>query len=117
VHILRAMARDPKNAATFEALLPIAGKDGTLRNRMKGTKAEGNVHAKTGTLSAVRSLSGYLRTADGERIGFSIIANNFKAPSAIVDGIAELVVERLSNFTRAAPALAPATAAPSPAAR
>ena len=117
VHILRAMARDPKNAATFEALLPIAGKDGTLRNRMKGTKAEGNVHAKTGTLSAVRSLSGYLRTADGERIGFSIIANNFKAPSAIVDGIAELVIERLSNFTRAAPALAPATAAPSPAAR
>ena len=117
VHILRAMARDPKNAATFEALLPIAGKDGTLRNRMKGTKAEGNVHAKTGTLAAVRSLSGYLRTADGERIGFSIIANNFKAPSAIVDGIAELAVERLSNFTRAAPLQAPAPAAPPPAAR
>jgi len=117
VHILRAMARDPKNAATFEALLPIAGKDGTLRNRMKGTKAEGNVHAKTGTLAAVRSLSGYLRTADGERIGFSIIANNFKAPSAIVDGIAELAVERLSNFTRAVPSPAPAPAAPPPAAR
>jgi D-alanyl-D-alanine carboxypeptidase/D-alanyl-D-alanine-endopeptidase (penicillin-binding protein 4) len=101
VRILRAMAREPKYAATFEALLPIAGKDGTLRNRMKGTKAEGNVHAKTGTLSSVRSLSGYLRTADGERIGFSIIANNFKAPSATIDGIAELAVERLSNFTRA----------------
>jgi D-alanyl-D-alanine carboxypeptidase/D-alanyl-D-alanine-endopeptidase (penicillin-binding protein 4) len=117
VHILRAMARDPKNAATFEALLPIAGQDGTLRNRMKGTKAEGNVHAKTGTLSAVRSLSGYLRTADGERIGFSIIANNFKAPSAIVDGIAELAVERLSNFTRAGQPPAPAPAAQPPAGR
>jgi D-alanyl-D-alanine carboxypeptidase/D-alanyl-D-alanine-endopeptidase (penicillin-binding protein 4) len=115
VHILRAMARDPKNAATFEALLPIAGQDGTLRNRMKGTKAEGNVHAKTGTLSAVRSLSGYLRTADGERIGFSIIANNFKAPSAIIDGIAELAVERLSNFSRAAQPPGPAPAAPPPA--
>jgi serine-type D-Ala-D-Ala carboxypeptidase/endopeptidase (penicillin-binding protein 4) len=121
VHILRAMARDPKFAGTFEALLPIAGKDGTLRNRMKGTKAEGNVHAKTGTLMAVRSLSGYLKTADGERIGFSIIANNFKAPSAIVDGVAELAVERLSNFTRAATATSatpePAPAAPRPAAR
>jgi D-alanyl-D-alanine carboxypeptidase/D-alanyl-D-alanine-endopeptidase (penicillin-binding protein 4) len=119
VHILRAMARDPKFAGTFEALLPIAGKDGTLRNRMKGTKAEGNVHAKTGTLASVRSLSGYLRTADNERIAFSIIANNFKAPTATIDNIAELAVERLSNFTRAAPAStqAPAPAAPHPAAR
>ncbi len=109
VHVLRAMARDPKFAATFEALLPIAGKDGTLRGRMKGTKAEGVVHAKTGTLSGVRSLSGYLQTADGEHIGFSIIANNFKAPSAIIDGIAELAVERLVNFSRLpAPASRPA---------
>jgi len=100
VRILRAMARDPKYAATFEALLPIAGKDGTLRSRMKGTKAEGNVHAKTGTLSNVRSLSGYLQTADGEHIGFSIIANNFKAPTASIDAVAELAVERLANFTR-----------------
>jgi D-alanyl-D-alanine carboxypeptidase/D-alanyl-D-alanine-endopeptidase (penicillin-binding protein 4) len=102
------MARDSKYASTFEALLPIAGKDGTLRNRMRGTKAEGNVHAKTGTLASVRSLSGYLRTADGERLGFSIIANNFKAPSATIDNIAELAVERLSNFTRAAAGSAPA---------
>jgi serine-type D-Ala-D-Ala carboxypeptidase/endopeptidase (penicillin-binding protein 4) len=118
VHVLRAMARDPKFASTFESLLPIAGKDGTLRNRMKGTKAEGNVHAKTGTLAAVRAMSGYLRTADNERIAFSIIANNFKAPTATIDNIAELAVERLSNFTRAVPASmpAPAPAAPHPAA-
>jgi serine-type D-Ala-D-Ala carboxypeptidase/endopeptidase (penicillin-binding protein 4) len=116
VHVLRAMARDPKFAATFEALLPIAGKDGTLRGRMKGTKAEGVVHAKTGTLSGVRSLSGYLQTADGEHIGFSIIANNFKAPSAIIDGIAELAVERLVNFTRR-PVTAPVPAGPLPASR
>ncbi len=118
VHVLRAMARDPKFAAPFEALLPIAGKDGTLRGRMKGTKAEGVVHAKTGTLSGARSLSGYLQTADGEHIGFSIIANNFKAPSAIIDGIADLAVERLVNFSRRPASVSgPAPAAPPPASR
>jgi D-alanyl-D-alanine carboxypeptidase len=100
VQILRQMSRDTEHAATFEATLPIAGKDGTLSRRKKGTRAEDNAHAKTGTLSGVRSLSGYVRTLDGERIGFSIIANNFKAPTPSIDAIAELAVERLANFTR-----------------
>jgi serine-type D-Ala-D-Ala carboxypeptidase/endopeptidase (penicillin-binding protein 4) len=100
VRILRHLALDPKHAAAFEATLPIAGKDGTLNRRMKGTRAENNVNAKTGTISNVRSLSGYLRTLDGERIAFSIIANNFKARTPSVDAIAELAVERLANFTR-----------------
>lgn len=45
---------------------PIAGVDGTLRRRMKSTKAEGNVHAKTGTISNVRGLSGYVKTSGGK---------------------------------------------------
>jgi serine-type D-Ala-D-Ala carboxypeptidase/endopeptidase (penicillin-binding protein 4) len=100
IQILRRMTLDPTHQTTFEAALPIAGKDGTLSRRMNGTRSEDNVHAKTGTLSAVRALSGYVRTLDGERIGFSIIANNFKAPTPAVDAIAELAVERLANFTR-----------------
>ena len=100
VTILRQMARDPRHAAAFEATLPIAGKDGTLERRMKGTRAENNVHAKTGTISNVRSLSGYVRTRDNELIGFSVIANNFKVRSATIDAVAELAVERLANFTR-----------------
>ncbi len=102
VRILREMARDPRHAAAFEATLPIAGKDGTLERRMKGTRAENNVHAKTGTISNVRSLSGYVRTRDNELIGFSVIANNFKARSATIDAVAELAVERLANFAREA---------------
>jgi D-alanyl-D-alanine carboxypeptidase/D-alanyl-D-alanine-endopeptidase (penicillin-binding protein 4) len=98
VTVLRRMARDPRHAAPFDAALPIMGKDGTLVRRMRGTRAEGTVHAKTGTISNVRSLSGYLTTADGERIVFSIIANNFKAPSAVIDGIADQAIERLVNF-------------------
>ena len=60
--------------------LPIAGVDGTIKRRMKGTAAEGNVRAKTGTLSHVRSLSGYVRSADGEMFAFSMLCNNHRTP-------------------------------------
>ena len=66
-----------KYANVFRDALPIAGVDGTLRNRMKGTVAENNVHAKTGSLSSAASLSGYVTTAAGERLVFSIMVNNF----------------------------------------
>lgn len=53
--------------------LPIAGVDGTLKKRMTGTRAQGNVLAKTGTVEGVSSLSGYLTAANGHLISFSII--------------------------------------------
>ena len=65
------------HAKTFREALPIAGVDGTLRNRMKGTSAENNVRAKTGSLSSAASLSGYLTTAAGENLVFSIMVNNY----------------------------------------
>lgn len=57
--------------------LPIAGVDGTLRSRLKGTRAAGNVHAKTGTLTGVRALSGYLTGAKGDLYAFSLLMNNY----------------------------------------
>jgi D-alanyl-D-alanine carboxypeptidase/D-alanyl-D-alanine-endopeptidase (penicillin-binding protein 4) len=53
--------------------LPVAGEDGTLKRRMKGTFAAGNVHAKTGTLTCITSLAGYCTAANGHRLAFSII--------------------------------------------
>jgi D-alanyl-D-alanine carboxypeptidase/D-alanyl-D-alanine-endopeptidase (penicillin-binding protein 4) len=100
VTVLRRMARDPKHAAAFEATLPVMGKDGTLARRMRGTAADGTVRAKTGSIANVRALSGYLTTAGGERIVFSIVGNNFKAPAAVVDAIAEQAVERLLSLRR-----------------
>lgn len=53
--------------------LPIAGWDGTLKTRMKGTAAEGNVKAKTGTVTGVSALAGYCTAANGHQLCFSMI--------------------------------------------
>ena len=64
-------------ADVFRAALPIAGVDGTLRNRMRGTPAENNVRAKTGSLSSAASLGGYVTTAAGEKLAFVVMVNNY----------------------------------------
>ena len=61
----------------FRASLPIAGVDGTLQGRMKGTAAEGRVFAKTGTISAVSNLAGYIDTRSGRRLAFAVLCQNF----------------------------------------
>jgi D-alanyl-D-alanine carboxypeptidase/D-alanyl-D-alanine-endopeptidase (penicillin-binding protein 4) len=67
-------------AQDFTNALPIAGVDGTLRRRMHNTPAAGNVHAKTGTLRWVNALSGYVTTAAGEKVVFSLMLNRYDAP-------------------------------------
>lgn len=62
--------------------LPIAGVDGTLQKRMIGTEAEGNVRAKTGTVTGISSLAGYLTTANGHALAFCII--NQGIPSSAI---------------------------------
>lgn len=99
VRILRVMARRPDFRVFYEAL-PVAGVDGTLERRMVGSRAEGNAHAKTGFISNARALSGYVTTADGELLAFSVIANNFDTPVRPVEYVQDLVVERLANFER-----------------
>ena len=64
VTVLDAMRRHPDFKVFYDAL-PIAGVDGTIDKRMRGTAAQGNVHAKTGYVDKARSLSGYVTTADG----------------------------------------------------
>ena len=75
VRLLLAAFRDTSIFRRFYESLPVAGVDGTLKNRMRGTIAAGNVHAKTGTLSGVSSLSGYVTTADRKVLAFSILGN------------------------------------------
>jgi serine-type D-Ala-D-Ala carboxypeptidase/endopeptidase (penicillin-binding protein 4) len=100
VKILRRMYLDPKHSKAFLSTLPVAGHDGTLAHRMKGTRAEGNARAKTGFIANARSLSGYVRTAEDELLAFAIIANNFHLPGGTITATMDLAVERLANFSR-----------------
>jgi D-alanyl-D-alanine carboxypeptidase/D-alanyl-D-alanine-endopeptidase (penicillin-binding protein 4) len=99
VRILQVMARSPAHAGPYSATLPIAGKDGTIAGRLRATRGEGNVRAKTGTLMRVRALSGYLTTAVGERLVFSVIANHFLVPPRVVDAAVDQALERLVTDT------------------
>jgi D-alanyl-D-alanine carboxypeptidase/D-alanyl-D-alanine-endopeptidase (penicillin-binding protein 4) len=103
VKILRQMYREPRHREAFQATLPVGGQDGgTIARRFKGTRAEGNVRAKTGSIANVRALSGYVTTLDGEPLVFSIIANSFTQPQATIDAATDQAVERLANLTRTA---------------
>jgi serine-type D-Ala-D-Ala carboxypeptidase/endopeptidase (penicillin-binding protein 4) len=66
-----------KAADVYRDALPIAGVDGTLRNRMKNTAAAGNVRAKTGTLRWANSISGFVKSASGEHLVFSVMLNRY----------------------------------------
>ena len=76
--------------------LPIAGVDGTLRSRMKGTPAANNVHAKTGTLGQVRALSGYVSGHSGTLYAFSLLMNNFPGTARQAGSAQDQFVEYLA---------------------
>ena len=97
VSILEVMRHSPNFPLFFDAL-PIAGVDGTIRTRMRDTPAQGNLHAKTGTLSMVRSLSGYVRTADGRLLEFSMLCNNWTTPQAAVDRVQDAIGAALAQL-------------------
>ena len=82
---------------SFEETLPVAGLDGSLSERFRGTPAQGRVEAKTGSLGHVNALSGYATTMSGDKIAFSIIGNNHNLPSKraleTIDQIVNVIVQ------------------------
>jgi serine-type D-Ala-D-Ala carboxypeptidase/endopeptidase (penicillin-binding protein 4) len=83
VDLLVAMDRHP-HAAAFRDSLPVAGVDGTLKARLRGTPAEGRLRAKTGSLALVSALAGYVTTSRGERLAFAALVNGQLKPADAV---------------------------------
>ncbi len=81
VGLLTWIARQPWGSA-WRDTLPIAGRDGTLQSRFKGTILEGKLFAKTGSLNASRAVSGYLTTRSGRTLVFSALANDMPDDTA-----------------------------------
>jgi len=94
-HLLTYMAATQHFDLFYQAL-PIAGEDGTLKKRMCDTAACGNAHAKTGTMRSVSSLSGYVTTAAGERLVFSIMLNGYRNSSVSARKLQDDIVSYLA---------------------
>jgi D-alanyl-D-alanine carboxypeptidase/D-alanyl-D-alanine-endopeptidase (penicillin-binding protein 4) len=95
--------------APYYASLPVAGIDGSLQDRMKGTVAAGRIHAKTGSVEHVRTLSGFAETASGRKLIFSFLSNNQGGKNhEVTDALNGLCVAMIEEFDETAGAIAPA---------
>jgi D-alanyl-D-alanine carboxypeptidase/D-alanyl-D-alanine-endopeptidase (penicillin-binding protein 4) len=100
VGVLRYMASRDAIAGPWVDALPVAGVDGTLERRMRGTPAEGRARAKTGTLQGVSSISGYVPSADGERLAFGMMMEFFVGPTGPRTAVQDSIVAALARFRR-----------------
>ena len=97
VKILIGIQKDTAFTSFYNAL-PIVGVDGTVKTRMLGSTAVGNVHAKTGTLEFVRSLSGYVTTAVGEKLVFSMLSNHYPGSVSDINKLQDAIGILLANY-------------------
>jgi len=105
---LLAFAKEQPWFDIYYGSLPVAGVDGTLEDRMKNTPAAGRIHAKTGSVEHVRTLSGFAETPVGRRLIFSFLSNNQGGKShEAADALTGLCVAMLEEFNAAPPKRAP----------
>src|SRR5712692_6480586 len=101
---LLAFAQKQPWFGPYYASLPVAGVDGTLEDRMKNTPAAGRIHAKTGSVEHVRTLSGFAETPSGRRVIFSFLSNNQGGKShEAADALTGLCVAMLEEFNATPP--------------
>lgn len=98
VQVYTYMAKQSRYSQAWRDSLTIGGVDGTLRNRFRGTRANNNVRGKTGTIDQVSALSGYVKTAAGEELVFSMVVNGVPQNS-IRTGLLDEMVNHLANFS------------------
>ena len=96
--VLLDMRADALSGPELLVALPVAGRDGTLKSRLEGTRAERLVRAKTGRLARAVSLSGYAPVAPGVDAVFAIFVNDYSCPTwKVQDAVDALVVELVAD--------------------
>lgn len=99
VHVLNTLQDD----SVFVSSFPIAGVDGTLARRLRGTPAMGTTLAKTGSLNGIRSLAGYMMTAAGERVIFAFLCNAYTVPGGRVTATMDSIISRVAGIQELPP--------------
>lgn len=95
---LVAVSRSP-HSDVFMNALPVPGGSGTLRNRMKDTPAAGKLRAKTGSIDNARALSGFITSARGDKLVFSMLLNNYTVDADEITGLADAIAILLASYT------------------
>ncbi|MFF0826252.1 D-alanyl-D-alanine carboxypeptidase/D-alanyl-D-alanine-endopeptidase [Brevibacillus sp. NPDC003359] len=95
--VLEGMTKE-STFATYEASLPIAAIDGTLKNRLKETPAANNLHAKTGSMTGVNTLSGYITTKGGEKLIVSILFNGYVEDEELFTKMQDQIITILASY-------------------
>jgi len=100
--LLRYMGHHPEASVqrAFVESMPIGGQDGTLQFRFQQGSARGKVRAKTGTLSNVSVLSGYVPSAEGSSLAFVLMGNHHTAKGKVVRAAQDRVVNLLAEYRR-----------------
>lgn len=81
VYLLNYMKNQSTYFDAFYESMAVGGKSGTLKYMFKNSAAEGNIHAKSGTVNKAKAYAGYVTSASGREIAFSMMANNFSCSS------------------------------------
>lgn len=100
IQLLKYMYDQVKTFEYFYASLPVGGVDGTLKDRMTNTEAEKNIHAKTGTINSVSTLTGYAVSRDNELLIFYIAMNGFGTNATTVRKKQDAICELICQFSR-----------------
>ena len=98
VEVLAYMKLKSKYSKSFLSSLPVAGKTGTLRSIGKKTKIAGNLKAKSGTMTRIKSYAGYVKSASGRNLAFAIVVNNHNCTSFQIKKKLEIVMVALGNY-------------------
>ncbi len=100
VFVLKYMKSKSKNATVFYESIPLVGVEGTVRSMCKGTSAQDNMRAKSGSIRSVRAYAGYVKSKSGKEIAFAIMLNNFNCSSGKARKKIEKILIALADYNK-----------------